>query len=223
MDYIVYTFYIAALPVALLCGLLQLSCWLRNRGQQELALWAAGDLVGFCGALLVVAREHVPWWVSTALGNSIIVGASFLVWAGMRRFSGQTVPLRTFAVCTLAFFVIFHGMWFLTHDLAMRVLLTSMALTLLNAGIALDLTRSQQQQRLRTRSFLATLFALHALFYLFRSVTAVTLEAGDEFLNSGGIQNVALIVGTLKLALWNGVVLLMRRERHRQNPQLAAA
>lgn len=215
MQLVVQTFYLLALPVALLCGLLQLAFWLRDREQNAYLWWAAGNLVGLVGASLVVGREFVPWWVSSALGNSVLVGAGFLVWAGMCRFGGLRIPGRAFVACTVMFFVLFHGMWFVTQDLALRVLLTSVGLGLVNAGIAIDLTRSQQRQRLRTRSFLTALFALHALFYLFRSATAVTLEADDEFLQSGGIQNFALIIGTLKMLIWNLTVPLMVREARR--------
>jgi hypothetical protein len=220
MHFIVQTFYLAALPIALLLGLFQLGLWLRDRRQTTVAYWAASDLIGFVGALLVVLRGQVPWWVSSALGNSVLVASGFVLWAGMRQFGGLKVPVRAFTICTLSFFVVFHGMWFLTQDLALRVLWTSIMLGAINAGIAFDLGRSQQQQHLRTRSLLATIFALHALFYLFRSVTAVTLEANDEFLHSGGIQNLALVIGTVKLLAWNGLVLLMLRERFR-SPQPA--
>jgi len=212
MGMVVQTFYLAALPVTLLCGLLQLTLWLRHRDQPAYAWWAASDLVGLLGATLVVARAFVPWWVSSALGNSVLVAAGFLVWAGMCRFGGLRIPGRAFAACTVLFFVLFHGMWFVTQDLGLRVLLTSVALGLINAGVAIDLTRSQQRLRLRTRGLLIALFALHALFYLFRSATAVTLEADDEFLKSGGIQNFALIIGTLKVLAWNLVAPLMVRE-----------
>lgn len=215
MELVVQTFYIAALPVVLLCGLMQLGFWLRDREQTVYLWWAASDFVGLVGASLVVARDVVPWWVSSALGNSVIVAASFLVWAGMCRFGGLRIPGRAFVACTVMFFVLFHGMWFVTQDLGLRVLLTSVALGLINGGIALDLTRSQQSQRLRTRGFLSVIFALHALFYLFRSVTAVTLEADDEFLQSGGIQNLALVLGTLKMLVWNLMSPLMVREARR--------
>ena len=218
---IVLTFYIAALPVALLCGLLQLGFWLRHREQPAFAWWTMSNLVGLVGAALVVARDHVPWWMSSALGNSIILAATLLVWGGMLRFARRPVPARAFVVFAVAFFAVFHGMWFLTQDLALRVLLTSVGLGLVNAGIAIDLVRSQPQQYLRSRSVLAALFAAHALFYLFRSVTAVTLEANDEFLRSGGIQNLALVIGTVKLLAWNLGVLLMWRELRRAEARSA--
>lgn len=209
------TFHLAALPAALACGLMQLAFWLRDRRQPAFAWWAASNLVGFVGAALMVARAYVPWWMSSALGNSIIIAASLLVWGGMLRFARRPAPVRGFAVFALAFFAVFHGMWFLTHDLALRVLLTSVGLGLVNAGTAIDLVRSQRACLLHTRSLLAALFALHAVFYLFRSVTAVTLEADDEFLRSGGIQNLALVIGTVKLLVWNLGVLFMWRELRR--------
>lgn len=222
MEPVVQTFYLAALPVTLLCGLMQLMLWLRHRDQPAYGWWAAGNLLGLLGACLVVARAFVPWWVSSALGNSVLVAAGFLVWAGMCRFGGLRIPGRAFIACTVLFFVLFHGMWFVTQDLGLRVLLTSVALGLVNAGIAIDLTRSQQARRLRTRSVLIALFALHALFYLFRSATAVTLEADDEFLRSGGIQNLALIIGTLKMLAWNLVTPLMVGEARRAARAAAA-
>lgn len=216
MHAVVYTFYLAALPVALLCGLVQLAASRRFPDEPAFRWWAAGDLVGFVGAVLIVLRGQVPWWVSSALANTIIVAAGLLVWGGMRRFGREAVPVKAFAIATVSFFLLFQGLWWLTQDLAMRVLLTSVALCVLNGGVAFDLARSQRAEPLATRAFIATLFALHSLFYLFRSATAVTLEPGDEFLQSGGIQNVALVVGTLKVALWNGAVLLLQRERRQR-------
>jgi hypothetical protein len=58
-------------------------------------------------------------------------------------------------------------------------------------------------------------FVLHALFYLFRSATAVTVEAGAEFLHTVGLQSATLLFGLANVLLWNAAALWMVAERRR--------
>ena len=207
------TLYLIGLPIACLFALLQFLGWRRDRRQRALLIWAVADAVGIVGAGLFVARGHIPWWLSSSVGNALVFGTSFLIWAGMRQFAGQPVPARLFGLLTLASLVFMHGLWLWVDDLGLRVLAASMILALTNAGTAIDLLRAQAGVSSRGRSALTLLFALHALFYLFRAGTAMTLDAGTEFLETGGLQRATLILGIVKLVLWNLLVLMMARER----------
>ena len=134
----------------------------------------------------------------------------------MARFAGNTVPLRLFAALTVLFFIAFEVLWHISGDLGMRILLVSMSTALINVAIAYELLRAQQNLRLRTRAFLASIFALHALFYLFRSATAVTLDASMDFFQANGIQNLTIMIIAIKLICWNAGAILMVYERARK-------
>ena len=203
-------------PITLVCGLGQLLLWLRRRSETAFALWSAGNIVGGCGAALLLLRDHAPWWVSSSLANALIVGGGLLIWGGMRRSAGGSVPWRWYLAITLLVLALLQLLNALSKDLALRVVLASMILFVYNAAVAFDLLRYQHLQPLKTRQMLCVLFTLHALFYLFRSATAATLDADDEFLRTQGIQNVALLIGMAKLMLWNVVAVLMIAERDRQ-------
>lgn len=207
---------VLALPLAYFFALLQFSFWLRHRQRRVYLHWAIVNGVSALGATLLVARAVAPIWVTTSLANTVLVAAAFLQWASMARFAGRTPPLAIFALFTVAFFIAFQGLWSITDDLGMRILLASMTSAILNACVAYELLRSQQQLRLQTRAFLASVFALHALFYLFRSATAVTLDGYSDFLQANGIQNLTVMVAAIKLIAWNTGALLMVREHARK-------
>jgi hypothetical protein len=207
-----------ALPIGLICGLLQLAVWLRDRSRLEPLLWAVSDFTGVIGGALITARETVPWWVSSTAGNTLIVGSLLLAWAGLRRCVGLGIPTRIFVGTAVGFFVFFHGLWWLWNDLGLRVLISSIVLCIGNAGIAFDLARGGDHSDRRIRGTLSIVFAAHALFFLFRAATAMTLQAEDEFLRTGGLQAFTVLVATLKLMIWNGgALVLLRGDRYRDS------
>lgn len=207
---------VLALPLAYFFALLQLAFWLRHRQRRVYLHWAMVNGVSALGATLLVARTVAPLWVTTSLANTVLVAALFMQWASMARFAGREPPLAIFGLVTAAFFIAFQSLWSITDDLGMRILLASMASAILNACVAYELLRGQQQLRLQTRAFLASVFALHALFYLFRAATAVTLDGDRDFLQANGIQNLTVMVAAIKLIAWNTGALLMVREHARK-------
>lgn len=202
------------LPIALLCGLVQLAVGLRSRRSEPL-LWAASDVVGLVGGGLLTVPA-TPAWLAMTVGNTLIIVSQLLVWAGLRRGVGLGIPTRRFATIALAFFVVFCSLWLVGNDLGLRVLTVSITLSVGNALIAYDLARGGDQSDRRIRGTLSLLFSLHALFFLFRAATAMTLEAEDEFMRAGGLQAITVLVATLKLLLWNaGALVLLRGDRGR--------
>jgi len=204
---------VLALPLSYLFTLVQLGLWWRQPERRSHLRWALVNLLSALGATLLVARTLVPLWVTTSLANTLLIAAMFAQWSAMAQFGGRRVPLRWFAVITILFFVLFQGLWGLNGDLGLRVLLASAVSAILNGCIAYELLRAQQTMRLRARAFLSTVFALHALFFLFRSATAVTLDASMDFLQAGGIQNLTVTIAALKLIAWNlGAVWMVREQ-----------
>lgn len=201
-------------PLGLLCGVLHFAFWLRWR-ERALLWWAAADGIGTLGVLLMLARDALPGWLARSVGESLLFASGLLLWLGFRRFAGQALPLRAFAAASLFYLAAFQALLSGFPDLAALIVLASFAHGLVNAGIAFDLARAQLAEAPRLRAVLAAVFALHALFYLFRSVTAVTVEANAEFLNAAGLQSATLLFGLVNVLLWNAVALWMAGERRR--------
>lgn len=206
---------VLALPAAYLFALIQLGLWLRHRQRRAHLWWAAANLCAAIGATLLVLRHVAPLWVTSSLANSVLLVSSFIIWWAMARFAGRTAPLRVFAVLTLLYFGLFELIWSFSEDLGLRVLLASLASAAVNIGIAIELMSAQQQRRLKARALLTMVFFLHALFFLFRAGTAVTLDASQDFLQANGIQNFTVAIAALKLFAWNLVAIWMLREQLR--------
>lgn len=208
---------IVALPLAYLFAFMQLGFWLYRRERRVHLYWALANLVGALGATLLVLRHHLPLWITTSLANTIILASTFMLWMSMARFAGHARSWRPFVFSVGVFFCLFQGLWAITDDLGMRVLLVSLASAIANAGVAWELLLGQQQLRLRSRGVLSLVFVLHALFHLFRAATAVTLDASKDFLQANGIQNLSIIITAIKLIAWNVLAVLMVREQQRQS------
>lgn len=207
---------ILGLPLAYLFGFMQLGFWLYRRERRMHLHWAAANLVGALGATLLVLRHHLPLWMTTSLANTVILASTFVLWMSMARFAGHARSWRPFVLSIAVFFCLFQGLWSITDDLGMRVLLVSLASAVANAGVAWELLLGQQQQRLRSRAVLSLVFMLHALFHLFRAATAVTLDASKDFLQANGIQNLAITITAIKLVAWNIMAVMMVREQQRK-------
>lgn len=213
---------VLALPLVYVFAVLQAVLWLLHREQRIYLFWAVANLVAALGATLFVSRELLPLWVGTSLANTVLVAGSFVIWGSMCRFNGRQIPWGGFITATVLFFIAFQGLWMVTDDLGMRVLLASLASGLLNAGIAFELLRAQRDRLLRWRAVLSAVFALHALFFLFRAATAVTLDSSMDFLQANGIQNVTVTLAAIKVVLWNSAAVMMEREQ-RQPAQAVGA
>ncbi|MFI4979164.1 MAG: hypothetical protein ACHQIO_02335 [Nevskiales bacterium] len=218
--------FLIGIPLGVAFGILQAAFWLRWR-QRELLWWAAADWLGVAGVLLRlsgVSGASIPPWVVQSLAETALFASGLLLWLGMRRFARQSLPLRTFAALAFLYFVAFEALRSFVQDLAALIVLASFAHGLLHAGVALDLARAPLTGRSRVRGFLVAVLVLHALFYLFRSATAVTVEPGAEFLHAVGLQSATLLFGLANVLLWNSAALWMVGERQRDlDPGAAAA
>lgn len=101
------------------------------------------------------------------------------------------------------------------NDLAFLIVLTSFGLSIVNAGVVVDLARASLVVRTRMGTCLVTLSVLHALSYLFRNATAVTVASGAVFLHTAGLQSATLLFGLLSILLWNAGGLWLVSGRHR--------
>jgi hypothetical protein len=200
--------------LTLLFGSVQFFAWLRWRNRASL-WWTAANCTGTAGATLFLGHGILPDWAGRTAANTLILSATLMVWLGFRSFTGLPQRPRTAAAAALLFLVVFESLRLLAHDLGALILCSSVALGLVNARTALDLARAWPGPTQRLRQFLVWVFALHALFYLFRMVTAFTVEAGTEFLTLAGVQTTTLLLGVAEVLIWNTSSIWMVAERRR--------
>jgi len=206
--------FLIGLPLGLVCCMLHVGFWLRWR-DRALLWWASSNGLGVVGALLMLSYVRLPSETVRSVAETALFASGLLLWLGFRCLAGQSLPLRAFAAATLIYLAGFELLQSFVNDLAALIMLASFGHGILHAGVAFDLGRSQLADRLRVRTALVVVFALHALFYLFRSVTAVTVEAGADFLHTVGLQSATLLIGLINVVLWNAGALWMAGERHR--------
>jgi len=207
--------FLMGVPLALVCGMLHLVFWRRWR-QRALPWWAISDGVGVAGVLLMLSVELRPAWGAVRpAAETILFASGLLLWLGFRRFAGQSLPLRGFTAATLLYYAAFAALRAFFPDLAALIVLASFAHGFVHAGVAFDLARAHLPEAPRMRPFLVVVFALHALFYLFRSATAVTVDAHAEFLHTAGLQSATLVIGLANVLIWNLGALWMAARRQR--------
>lgn len=205
--------FLLGIPLALVCGVLHYALWRRKR-EPALLWWAWSDWIGLAAVPLILAVQVRPAWIALRpLGDTILFASGLMLWLGFRRFAGQSLPLRTFSAGVVAYFIAFEALFLYFPDLAALIVLASFGHGILHAGVAFDLSRAQLPEGARVQPFLVAVFALHALFYLFRSATAVTVEAGAEFIHTGGLQNATIIFGLVNVLIWNVGALRMAARR----------
>ena len=200
--------------LALLFGSVQFAAWLRWRNRASL-WWTAANCAGTVGATLFLGHGILPDWAGRSVANTLILTAILMVWLGFRSFAGQPLRPLAAAMAALLFLLVFETLRQLAQDLGVLILCASLALGLVNALTALDLARAWPGQTLRLRKFLVWVFSLHALFYLFRMVTAFTVEASTEFLTLAGVQAATLLLGVAEVLIWNTCSIWMAAEHRR--------
>jgi len=200
-------------PLGLVFAGLHYAFWLRWR-ERALLWWASSDLLGSASVVLYLSSALRPAWAAArSTAETGLFASGFLLWLGFRRHAGQSLPLRTFAALTVIFLVVFQALRCWAPDVALLIVLASFGHGATHAGAAFDLARARLPDPLRVRALLAVVFMLHALFYLFRSATAVTVEAGADFLHTAGLQNATVLFALVVVVIWNVAALWMASER----------
>lgn len=135
------TLFILAVPSAFMFFGVQLAVWSARRTDATLALWAIGNFIGGCGALLVALRGRLPDLLSIAFANALLVASLCAVWAGMRRFGGQPVPIALVFGVPVVAFVLLGIVPAIADSYALRTVVTSLVIGAVNLAVAIDLQR----------------------------------------------------------------------------------
>lgn len=221
MELDLRTLFFMTLASALLFGGTQLLVWRTHRAIPALLMWSLSNFCGAAGNLLVALRGVVPDVLSIGLGNALVLAWLLLLWAGMRRFDHQPVPLRLALLAPPALFLLFT-VTPVADNLAWRTMIVAALNGLLVAMGTIDLWRAQRREPLAIRWFLIALFAITVPLCLLRVALSAGLDPSGNFMQTQGMQVVMLVHMNLFLLGWNVSGLLLVNERMQNQLSRAA-
>jgi diguanylate cyclase (GGDEF)-like protein len=208
--------------LALTIGLLLLSAWAQNRDYVSLALYGAGYLVCGAGAVLLMARNHVPDFLSINLANAVLFSGYGLMWAGARAFAGGRAQPAWIAIGPVAWLVACSIPIFARSDAA-RVLLASFTIAAYTLATARELWRSDGEP-LTSRYPTVAWLLVHASVYLARLVAALIWPVPIGAALPTSLWFVAMTFESMvHLVAFGFLVLSMAKERSERVQQLAAS
>lgn len=156
--------------------------WARNRRRfSGLGLWVADFVLQFLALVLVALRDTVPPLLSATGSNTMAVGGTALLQAGLQRFLGVGGRQAHNAALVLAF-ALLHGHWVRTRpDLGARTVLLSLALLALFAQCAWLLLRRVDASRRPVTRPAGLVFLLLCLVSLARLAADLARPLGQDF------------------------------------------
>lgn len=207
--------------VTALLGLLFIFSWTQDRHNTALAWWGAGNVVGTLAIALISVRGLVPDLLSIVLANSLLHVAYGLLWCGVRRFEGQTTPVRLILaggvvwICACAVPAFYASM-------DARVILGSLIAGVYSTASALTLWRGRREA-LSSRGPAVVLMASHALCYFIRVPLAIAapVPSGSGFMQSAWMS-VLLSEALLHTVAMAFVFMALSKERAEYEQRVAA-
>lgn len=209
----VRTMWMVVATTTLLFGFLEVWAGLGKRRDTALVLWGSANLAGGLGAGLLSTQGTLPYVLSEATANGLLVLFWGLMWAGVRAFAGQRVPWWTVAAGPLLIIVACLYIPPFPIDTAMRIHLASIFIVGYMVLIAVDALRAERTERLVMRRVLAVVALASAIPIVWRSVNA-QLDRGshDLMANTAATATPLMALFTIAISL-NVCVLLIGREQ----------
>jgi PAS domain S-box-containing protein len=168
-----------------LCAALMILLWFQNhRHFPGLGFWVADFALQFVGIGLVALRGTIPFFVSTVVGNMLLIGGTIFLYMGLERFVGKPGKQIHNAIL-LAIFTLSHT-WFtlIQPSLAARNANLALGLLVLCAQAAwLTLHRVDAKMRAITRGVGIVMVAFCVLSTI-RIVVELTVPSGNDFFHS---------------------------------------
>jgi diguanylate cyclase (GGDEF)-like protein len=209
----VRTMWMVVATTTLLFGFLEVWAGLGKRRDTAMVLWGSANLAGGLGAGLLSTQGILPYVLSEAAANGLLVLFWGLIWAGIRTFAGQRVPWWTVAAGPLLVISACIYIPPLPADMAMRIFVTSIVIVGYQVLIAVDALRAERAEHLVMRRVLAAVALASAVPLMWRSVNA-QLGGGPYDLMANTAASAIPLVALVTIAIsMNICVLLVGRER----------
>lgn len=186
--------------------------------------WRIGTLLAAGGSVLLALQQYLPPGFILPAGNACLLVGVALYWRAVRRFDGHADSPWIFAPALLATAGVF---WFaaVSANLLARVLFATVAWLIPLLSAAALLWRGRRRQHAVSRSVLAALMLLDAVFMSIRALYYLfSANDPESILDASSVVNVLtpLVMAVLPV-IGTTAFLMMCSERIRRQWELAAA
>ncbi|MDM4772738.1 GGDEF domain-containing protein [Solimonas sp. SE-A11] len=208
------TLLIVTVLAYLVFGLFQIAMRQLRREREGQLLWGFSNLAGALGGSLLLLRGMIPDFASIALANGLLVLAHSLMWAGLRRFSGQ--PVHWWLVWSAPLLVtwLFWGFAPVAGNAPARTCALALFMLLFSGANFADAWRAQRLEPLVMRRLVMTVFLVTCVFMADRALFMLQhASRAAEHTVMHPVHTYSALVALLIVTVWNLSILMMASER----------
>jgi len=146
-------------------------------------MWSAFETLGFIAVLFRNIPSILPLII--VLQNTFIVGGTFFLYIGIKRFFGKKINFKIIIAANVLFLLSLLFFIFVSNNMQMRSVLTSGTLAIVSFVTAFSLFVDKKPELKTSAYFNGIIFLIHGLIFLYRTIAlAFEPEMGDFFTSS---------------------------------------
>ncbi|WP_169729226.1 GGDEF domain-containing protein [Solimonas soli] len=207
------TLYFVMFLTSVVLGVAELLFFMRRREHRGVGWWAAANLLGALGMLLVGLRDVIPALCSIALGNTLAIVALLAAWFGVLAYDGRQLPLRFATGFAVLLFTVLAVPSAVSQNLSARIIVVGLAMAVIEAANAWSVRRIARRDGSIAAAICAALMLLCASVNLVRSLYVAMAGAGTDYMGHNAIHAWAIFLLVPALAGWNMGLMMMSAER----------
>jgi len=163
--------------------------YLTNRKQKGVGFWTLGFSFVAIGFLLLLFRDKIPFlFVSIILTNTLLNLGAILIYIGIMRFQDRKENRIIIYSLLLLFFFSFLFFTYIKNDINARTIITSCFVATMSLLTAYGLFTNKNAKIKLSVTLLASVFLLHGLFYIFRTIINLTVSPVHSLFSQSMIQ-----------------------------------
>ena len=168
-----------------ICVIVIASLWFQNRRRfAGLGLWLADFVIQFVALLLNAQRGILPDFLSMAISNTLVIGGTILLLAGLEQFVGKRGK-QTHNIILLVVFFLVHTWFTIVHpDLDARNINLSLGLLMICSQIAWLMLRQTNEEMRPIARDVGIVFIVYCVLSIARIIVDVALPADQDFFHS---------------------------------------
>jgi PAS domain S-box-containing protein len=195
--------------------------YISQKNQKEVRLWAFGFACVAIGFVLLFFRAQIPFlFISIILANAFFNLGALLIYIGIVRFLRQKENKQFLLGVVVIFFLSFFYYTYHKPDINIRTIITSCLVALMSLLTAHALFTKKTKEINLSATFLATVFSIHGLFYIVRTIINLTVSPVHELLNPASIQTVTFLVQiTEGILVTFGLIIMVNQRAHSETEE----
>jgi diguanylate cyclase (GGDEF)-like protein len=207
------TLYFVMFAICVVLGAAELLFFVRRPEHRGVGWWAAANLAGAIGMLLVGLRGLIPPVWSIALGNTLAVAGLIAAWFGVLAYDGRPLPIRSAIIGLLALFGLLAVPSTLSESLSARIVVVGLAMSAVEGANAWASRRIARRDGSVAAAICAALMLLCAGVNAVRGVYVAAYGAGGDYMGHNGLHALTIFLLVPAFAGWNMALMMMSAER----------